>query len=121
MDTEMLEVIDDEDFNTSFRLGVSSGHRADDGVWVDGRDWLDLRAVIQPAKGYKTQHLSEGDRHKPAIHVWCGRELNPTYDGVAKKGDLIEWHGKNYQVVEPMDWSQYGYWQALAIQVIRNE
>ena len=52
--------------------------------------------------------------------MWCSYELNPTLDGAAVTGDLIDWHQQKYQVVEVMDWSQYGYWYALAVQVIHH-
>ena len=120
MDADILEVINDEAFNTPFLLGRSQGVRQDDGEYIENRNWQDLKAVIQPAKGYKTQHLKEGDKNKPAVNLWCSYELNPTFDGAAVTGDLIDWHQQKYQVVEVMDWSQYGYWYALAVQVIHH-
>ena len=121
----MLEVINDPEFVTDFRLGVSTGTRQDDGQWNESRQWHELRGAVQPAaqsdKGKSTQYLTEGDRNQPSINIWCGHTLNPTFDGAAITGDLVEWHSENYQVVDALNWSQYGYWWAMAVRVVRHE
>lgn len=121
----MLDVINDAAFNTSFKLARVPVARHPDGRLLgtnpDDLVWQTLSGVAQSAKGKDTQHLQQGDQTKPAITIWCGRVLNPTWGDLPQLGDLIEWHGRTYRVAEPMDWSQYGYWKAVAIEVRQHE
>ena len=74
MDTAILEVINDEAFNTPFLLGKSQGTRQDDGEYIESRNWQSIKAVIQPAKGYKTQHLKEAI--KISLRLMCGAVMS---------------------------------------------
>ena len=113
----LLPVINSAVFNTQFKLGRVPVQRNRDGSISKEVHWDCCNGVVQPASESKTQHLKEGDRFNPAITIYCGRQLNPTWGDLPILGDLIEWHGRTYRVVEPKDWSQYGFWQALAVEV----
>lgn len=118
MDMDVFaEVVDDEAFAIPFQFARVTTARSRDGAIESAAAWQVVRGVVQPASGQATKHLTEGERTLPAIKVWAGQALNPTFGDLPQLGDLINWHGRNYRVVEPRDWSQYGYWQALAVEV----
>lgn len=125
MDMSMLDVISDAAFNTCFKLARVPIKRERDGSITgnnpDDLKWYGLNGVVQPAKGKDTKHLQQGDLTKPGIKVWCGRALNPTWGDAPQLGDLIEWHGRTYRIVEQADWSAYGFWKAIALEVRQNE
>lgn len=113
---DLLPVINDAAFNVHFKIGRVPVQRNRDGSISTEVSWCCLNGVVQPVSSSKTQHLKEGDRFKPTINIYCGRQLNPTWGDLPILGDLVEWHGRTYRVVEQKDWSQYGYWQALAVE-----
>lgn len=118
MDMDVFaDVVNDEAFVVPFQLARVTTTRARDGSIQAAGAWCAVRGVVQTASGKATQHLTEGERTLPAIKVWAGQALNPTFGDLPQLGDLINWHGRNYRVIEPRDWSQYGYWQALAVEV----
>lgn len=125
MDMSMLDVISDAAFNTCFKLARVPIKRERDGSITgnspDDLKWYGLNGVVQSAKGKDTKHLQQGDQTKPGIKVWCARALNPTWGDLPQLGDLIEWHGRTYRVAEPADWSEYGFWKAIALEVRQDE
>lgn len=117
--TDIAELIDDPDFCTSFTIMVSDSYRQDDGEWIEGFEPYKMTGVIQPASSRDTAHMIDGDEYRGAINVWA-RQMIATADNserCAGLGDLIDWHCKRYRVVNSKDWSQYGYWQAMAVEV----
>lgn len=117
---EMLDVINDAAFCTRFGLTRSLATRERDGSIQASQTLCQMRGVVQPSRNSATEVLPEGDRTKPAISVWCGRELNPTYGDSPVLGDVLHWHGRCYRIAAIRDWSQYGYWQATAVEVRHN-
>lgn len=114
---DLLPVINDAAFNQYFKFGRVPIQRNRDGSIHTEVNWCCLSGVIQPTTDNKTQYLNDGDRFTPSINIYCGQQLNPTWGDLPQLGDLVKWHERIYRVVSSKDWSQYGFWQAIAIEV----
>lgn len=114
---DMSELLLDLDFVTDFVIQVASGARVRGAAWVETLLSEDRRGVIQPASQKDTEFLAEGDRSRQAIKIWSAEYLSASDERVPKLGDKILWHGDTHRIVSVKDWSQYSYWQALAVQV----
>ena len=118
MDMDVFaDVVSDPHFTKTFQFARVATTRNRDGTINQNQSWVDVVGVIQPAQKSETKHLIEGDRTLPAIKVWCGHELNPTFGDLPQLGDLICHEGRTYRVVDPKDWSQYHFWSAVAVEV----
>lgn len=113
---DIAELLHDPDFETSFTVKIASGHRDDSGEWVETVTDEQRLGVIQPASKSDTQYLTEGDKTQTAIKVWSTEYFSTSDSRVPKLGDIITWHTSVYRIVNVKDWSQYGYWQALAVE-----
>jgi len=114
---DMSELLTDPDFVTDFVVSITSGERVRGGAWVETIITEDRQGVIQPASQKDTQYLAEGDRSRQSIKIWSADYLSTSDSQLPKLGDKITWHDDIHRIVSVKDWSQYGYWQALAVQV----
>lgn len=114
---DMIDLLNDPDFTTDFILKISTTQRLDNGRQVETFDCHDKNGVIQPAPHKDTQYLDEGDKHRHAVKIWSCEYLSAVDKRVPQKGDIIEWHCSTFRITSIRDWSQYGYWQAIAVQV----
>lgn len=121
MHDDIVELLNDPDFVTEFTLGISTGVRHNDGRFINEVSLHYKKGVIQPANSKDTQYLIDGDKHRQTIKVYAGEYLSPVDKRVPQLGDTICWHCNDYRVVNVDDWSQYGYWKAIAVQLLDKE
>lgn len=121
MHNDITELLEDPDFVTDFTLGIGQGVRTNDGRFIDEVSLHYKKGVIQPANSRDTQHLLEGDKYRKTIKVYAGEYLSTVDKRVPQLGDTICWHCDDYRIVNVDDWSQYGYWKALAVQLLDNK
>lgn len=114
---DMIDLLNDPDFVTDFVLNISSLERLDNGRQVETLTAHNKSGVIQPAPSKDTQYLEEGDQHKYAIKIWSCEYLSPVDKRIPQLGDVIDWHCTTFRITSVKDWSQYGYWQAIAVQI----
>lgn len=115
---DVIEMLHDPDFSTEFTFGIAGGYRTVKGEWVETIASAKKAAVIQPASNRDLKYLAEGDELRQAINIWSTEYLSSTDRLCPQKGDVIGWHDKTYRIVNVEDWSQYGYWKAMAMQEI---
>ncbi|MBD8145138.1 hypothetical protein [Pantoea agglomerans] len=65
------------------------------------------RGVIYPADMDALQFAPEGTRLHDAIVVLAAQRM--------AFGDVVAWHGENWRVVHLQDFSDYGYYYAVAV------
>lgn len=120
MKDDMSELLADPDFVTSFTLKETGGYRVA-GKWTETIVETPKEGVIQPMSAGDTRFLQEGDKTKSGIKVYCAFEVSASSELPPKLGDMIDWHNKTYRIAKaPDDWSEYGYWKAIAVQVDEN-
>ena len=117
----MTELLNDPDFVTDFVLKIAGGDRLADGRFVEKVTCHNKSGVIQPAPSKETQYLTEGDRYRHAIKIWSCEYLSAVDSRVPQLGDILGWHCADYRIVSVKDWSEYGYWQAMAVQLLDKE
>lgn len=117
---DMSELLTDPDFVTDFIVQVAGGERVRGGEFVETLTQEERRGVVQPAAPKDTQYLADGDKSRQVIKIWSAEYLSTSDERVPKLGDKIIWHDDEHRIVHVKDWSQYGYWQALAVQVVTD-
>lgn len=118
---DMIELLNDPDFTTDFILKIAGGKRLDNGKFIEGFTCYNRNGVIQPAPQKDTQYLVDGDSNRAAVKIWSSEYVSAADNRAPQLGDIIEWHCNEYRIVSVKDWSQYGYWQSLAVQVMEHD
>jgi len=89
-----------------------------DGVYQRGRlSSFTTLASVQPAKPRDLERLPEGERTGDAVIFVSKRELFTTDDRDNRQADLIKVNNKNYKIVGPMRWNDYGYCHSIGVRV----
>lgn len=114
---DISELLSDPDFVTEFTLKTTGGYRDEGGEWIEQQVATDSSGVVQPAASKDTAFLPDGDKWRQVIKVWSISKITPVNKDTPKLGDKIVWNGKQHRVVNIKDWSQYGYWQAMAVEI----
>ena len=79
---------------------------------------LPVEGCIHPGTPEMVQLLPEEERHKEFIAVYTGFPLSMGQNpgGVSwTAADRILYAGKSWKLVRLRDWSQFGYYQAMAV------
>lgn len=118
---DISDILHDPDFETEFVLEIKRTERHENGRLIESTDRQSKFGVIQPASLKETQYLDEGDRNKQSINIWSDEYLSAVDNICPQLGDIVEWHCRRYRVVAVKDWSEYGYWKALAVELIRGQ
>jgi hypothetical protein len=115
MAIDVSDIVNDPDFAETFTVHRSSGHYVFGG-WENTTEDLTLWGVIQPAKPEHLDRVPEGDRVTGAIVVFCTDQIYRTHAGNnAGISDVIHWQDQHYRVEDVKNWSENGYWEAVAI------
>jgi len=112
----IAEMITDPDFCQSFVLTRSSG------TFVNGRftpslETIALTGILRPANTKDIQMLPVGDVIRGELVVYS---LQPIYTTRADHGngaglsDEVTWQGENYKIIQVQNYSDFGYYKALA-------
>lgn len=118
---DIVELLHDPDFATDFIFKIAGGERLDSGEFVESVTCHKKRGVIQPASHKDTEYLVDGDKYRRAIKIWLSEYISAADKRAPQLGDIIEWNCSEFRVVSNKDWSQYGYWQAVAVEITGGE
>ena len=81
-------------------------------------DTLTAKGIITPARPQELLLVEEGDRQSGVVSILTTTQLLESAEGPpAHEADIVTWNGLQYRVVKVLNWSAYGYWQALATQI----
>lgn len=115
------KVILDSRFYQSFKIFRKSGE------WLKGRfeqneTEISISGVITPAKPKEIEMIPEGDRVGGEISIHTINKLYTTHSLENEEGtsDEIEWQGERYKIYQVNDYSQYGYYSAIAMRLVSN-
>lgn len=113
---DVSELMDDPEFCTDFQLRRISGAFQDEGEWVNGSPViLERLGAIHPASASQLKLLPEGERRDFTIAVYSDQDILMA-DGTGIQSDVVIWKGKTFRVAYSKDWSDNGYWFALAVE-----
>jgi len=76
---------------------------------------LTLYGTIQPATAKQLDMVTEGDRVRGAIAIWCSQRIYITTQ--AGTSDLITWKGQIFRVASAKEWSDGGFWECIAVRI----
>ncbi len=119
----VADMINDPDFATDFQVVRRNGAFATTGLaageWVPASDApVDVVGIIHPGiHPDALEMVPEGVRSLRAISVWVDIPL-VNGDGTGATGtesDIILWKNETWKVKFVHDWSDNGYWFAIAV------
>jgi hypothetical protein len=86
------------------------------GVWTPNPpDEIPATAVVTAASGDTLDQLPEGDRQRGVILIHTQTPLFLT--NAAGTSDEILWNGNLYRLAQVLDWSAFGFYQALGVKM----
>jgi len=104
---DVSEIFDDPEFAQVIPVQRGQGEYLPDGTWSQGYQAGNALAIVHPVKPDDLQLLDEGERHLPCKKVM-------SYDAIGI-GDLIEYQGHTWRLSQLSDWSDYGYYNGIAV------
>lgn len=114
-------IVNDPRFSQSFKVLRKSGE------WLKGRfiqneTEINISGVITPAKPKEIEMIPEGDRVGGEISIHTTSKLYVTRSLEDSEGtsDELEWQGERYKLYQVNDYSQYGYYAAIAMRLVSN-
>lgn len=115
-------IVNDSRFSQSFKVFRKSGE------WIKGRfvqkeNGININGVITPAKPKEIEMIPEGDRVGGEISIHTTSKLYATHsleNEAEGTSDEIEWQGERYKLYQVNDYSQYGYYSAIAMRLVSN-
>jgi hypothetical protein len=109
---DMSDVIYDEDWYQLATVDHETGEYDPGGAWVTTwtRDSIDC--AIHPADAAQMQLLAEGERNLPGIRVFSVQPL--------RLRDLVYHKGETWRVGASADWSDYGYFDCVAVRLLES-
>lgn len=105
---DVSEIFNDPAFTQTVPLRRGQGEYLADGTWTgDYADPVDIIAIVHATKPDDLQLLPEGERHLPNKKVF-------TPDPISA-GDLITYQGATWRVSALSDWTEYGFYNGIAV------
>jgi hypothetical protein len=115
----LAEVALDPDFAQSFVVTRQTGTFQRGGFVGDAPVEIPFYGIIQPATDEDLRQVPEGDRVSGSQLVISTAKLYRTFtDGIGTTSgfsDTFVWGGKVYKVLSDGTWSDFGYWEAIAV------
>ena len=113
---DLSEVVLDSDLAESYTIVRSKGREALGG-WQDSKNNIPGFGVVSIAKPNELEMLPEGDRDTEIRAFHSAQQIFTTRDNATDgtgTSDLIVWRNIKYRVILVSDYSNRGYWKALA-------
>lgn len=104
---DLSDVVTDPDLGArEIEIDRASDARLPSGEWDETYTPGTVTGVVHPASKAQLESRPEGERHFPTIAVFC--------DAPLAARDFVHHHGARWRVTADSDWSDYGYYYALA-------
>jgi hypothetical protein len=92
----------------------------ENGRWADGpTETIPVMAVVQVARPQDMLRLPEAVRTTGGVLVFCESPLCVSSVKSNSKADTFDWHGDRYEIQSVEDWSDFGFFKAIATKVNR--
>lgn len=115
----MSEVITDPDFAKEYNIHRSSGGNFDEGGWIENAETIiPVIGPIFPTNSKDLLQVPEGDRITGTQTFYSTIQLFETENKEVKRtSDKLEWKGELYKIIKMLDYSDYGYYKAIATRI----
>ena len=116
---DVSEVINDPDFQQTWKVYRSAGGQWIDGVWTEGApEILDMSGVVTPTTSKDMLMVPEGDRITESKTFHSTEKIYTTRsDGETGTSDRFEYKGEIFRVAQVTDHLDYGYNKAIALRI----
>lgn len=114
---DVSDVVNSPDFAEPFTIRRSSGGFVAGG-WAQTTSDIPASGVISIAKDKDLSSLPEGDKVKEAIVVHSTQEIMLTSLANNRTSDLVIWMGQSYRVLSVANYSNRGYYKAIAERIL---
>jgi hypothetical protein len=113
---DVSEVVNDPENAQSYSILRSAGTWVN-GVWQPNAETLQGYGRISVARPRDVEMIPEGDKIVGAMVFWSSTAIFGTRADSAGNGgssDILMWRGKKFRVLSVYQYSDYGYWKAIA-------
>jgi len=110
---DVSDVLRDPDLVQSVQVTRAAEDVDDHGRTLLTPGEISIQGVVHPATEEQLQRLPEADRSNETIAVYTATRLTAGDDTHAP--DVVTWKGGTYLVKGVWDYSDYGYFEALAV------
>lgn len=105
---DVSEIFDDPQLTQDVPLRRGIGEYRANGTWTgEYADAVDIVAIVHATKPDDLQLLPEGERYLPTKKIF-------TPDPITA-GDLFEYQGTTWRVSALGDWTEYGFYNGIAV------
>ncbi|KVU85084.1 hypothetical protein WK75_27475 [Burkholderia ubonensis] len=105
---DLSEVVTDSELGAcAISIERATGVRRPSGEWEESYAPGTVTGVVHPASKAQLETRPEGERHFPTIAVYSDAPLAAC--------DFVHYRCARWRVTADSDWSDYGYYYALAI------
>jgi hypothetical protein len=112
---DVSEVVNDPDLAQEFTILRSSGSYLN-GVFQSSTTPIQGFGVVTVATAREIEMVPEGDRVTGMMSFHSNQPILGTRanGGATGASDILLWHGEKYRVLAIWNWSDYGYYDAIA-------
>jgi hypothetical protein len=110
---DVSEVVLSSEFAEAFSVARGSGE-FQAGGWSQQTSTVPLYGVVNPATARQLEMLPEGDRPTEALVFFCTKPLYVTSQDRGGTSDVITWRSEQYRILSVMNYSNRGYYMAIA-------
>lgn len=114
---DLSDVVSSNDFAEPFTIRRSSGSFVAGG-WSQTTTDIAALGVVSIARDKDLDSLPEGDKVKEAIVVHSTQEMMLTNLANSRTSDLLIWMGQSYRVLSVANYSNRGYYKAIAERIL---
>jgi hypothetical protein len=112
---DISEMITDPDFAIIFQIERQTGGAFEHGEYAETASIFTVTGIIHPYNPKRQEYDLEGNIITGDIYVYCKHKLCLSRDD-AETGtsDIVIWNGERYKLKDVKNWSQHGYYRAVA-------
>jgi hypothetical protein len=117
------EIMTDPDFAITFQIERHSGGTFERGEYTENTSIINVSGIIHHYNPKRQEYDMQGNVITGDIYVYCKQKLYLSRDKSPDESpdnkhtgtsDIAIWNGKRYKLKDVKNWSQHGYYRAVA-------
>jgi hypothetical protein len=111
---DLSEVVSDPDLAESFTITRNTGAFGSGGWIPNAPTVIPAYGIVSVAKQADLDAIPEADKISEAMVFHSTQEMFITNAAGSATSDTLQWQGTNYRVYSVANYSNRGYWKAIA-------